>query len=511
MLNVRTVRGLTLALVCLLLMACTAALPQTTTESAPVTTEDSTAAGASASGSETALSGQLQFYPQNYYNPEARPEAAQVVEEVVADYMAQNPGVEIELVPLVGDTAQYRQFLLTRLAAGQAPNITWEQYSDRNAERDEVWVRLDEYLDQPNPYVAEGEPGSEQWRDLFPDYVLAQIRGGDGHWYEIAMDWVETGLFYNKDVFAQAGVEADWGNLTEFMDDCRVLRDSGVEPVGVFITPEFSTYAWLDDIFFSSAFADVGPGWYLEKYNVPGRDFRRLNPEETAKAIHDGKLTVDDPRFDVYLKLVKDFADACLMEGFAGGLTNADMKRLFVEGELAMVWLATADAADLTNEANFEFGLTYLPPITKAENEFAVHEDSSYRVGGPSGPAQWGITKATADAGLLEEAIDFLHFWSAPQNFQKVYDSYPIQVPMVAGVTPSEIAQQFEFVAAMPERLIGDPIARLTPEFGTQHNRLFQQYMLGEISAEELKAQYGPLLQEGMAGACSNNQWEWCE
>ena len=535
-------RAALLALIALLLAACGGtAAPQPTTGAAPTTapaakpTEAPKTAATTAPAAATtapaakateapkaaapttapaaqkpALSGKLQFYPQGYYNPQSRPDAAKVVEAVVADYQKLNPNVQIELVPQIGDDSQYRQFLLTRLSAGQAPNITWEQYSDRNNEKDDVWVRLDEYLDKPNPYVPAGQPGSAKWRDQFPDYVLAQTRGGNGHWYEIAMDWVETGLFYNKDVFKKVGIEPKWKNLTEFVNDCQKIRAAGIDPLGVFITPESNTYQWLDDVLFSSAFGDIGPQWYIEKYNIPGRSFRRLNPEETAKAIQDGKLKVDDPRFDVYLKLVKQVSDACLMKGFAGGLTRPDMVRLFSEGKLAMTWLVTADVPGL-KDAKFDYGLTYLPPITKAENPYSVNETQSYRVGGPSGPAQYGITQATAKAGLLEEAIDFLQFWSAPQNFQKVYDSYPIQVPMVAGVKPSEISQSFQFVAAMPERLIGDPIARLTPQFGTQHNRLFQQYMLGEIDAAALKQQYGPLLQSGLQGACANNKWEWCK
>lgn len=477
--------------------------------STPGGVEPATTAGEEGA-SEQELSGTITFYPQNYYNPDARPEAAAVVEELFAEYENMNPGVKVELIPYVGGSNEYRAWLLTRLAAGQAPNITWEQYSDRNREADEVWVPLTDYLQMPNRYVPQGQPGSERWIDLFPSYVLSQIQARDGHWYEIAMDWVETGLFYNKEIFAEVGIEADWQSFTEFIQDCEKLRAAGYEPVGVFMTPEWSTYQWLDDVFISSAFSDIGPEWYIDTYNIDQRDFRRLNPEEVAKAVYEGKLTTTDPRFDIYLSLTKQFADACLMEGFAGGIDYDSMQRLFVEGKVAMAWLGSWSAATLDQDVNFDFGLTYLPPITKEENPFAAHPDTSYRVGGPSGPGQYGITKATAEAGLLEEAIDVLMYWSAPQNFQRVYDAYPNQVPVLAGMEPSEVAQRFQFVAAMPERLFGDPIARLTPQFGTEHNRLFQQFMLGEITAEQLKERYQPLLEQGAVELCRSEGWEWC-
>jgi ABC-type glycerol-3-phosphate transport system substrate-binding protein len=462
---------------------------------------------------EDELSGTLVFYPQNYYAPELRPEAAAVTEQIVAEYVALHPGVTIALEPLIGSTDEYRTWLLTRLSAGQAPNITWEQYTDRNNEGSEVWVPLNEYLEMPNPYVPEGQPGSERWIELFPEDVLAKIRAKDGNYYEIVMDWVETGLFYNRSLFEQVGIDAEWNNFSEFIQDCQTIRAAGIEPVGFFVTPEWSTYQWLDDIFMTEAFADIGTSWYLPDYNIPGQDFRMFIPEEFAKAVHDGNFGVDDPRFDVYLQLTKDFTDNCAMSGFAGGVTYDDVQRLFVEGQVAMAWLGSWSAIALEEDVNFDYGLTYFPPVTTEDgNPFDVYAESSYRVGGPSSAGQYGITQATADAGLLEEAVDFLMFWSAPQNFVRVYNAWPNYVPVVAGVAPSEISQRLQFVVDMPERIIGDPQGRLTQEFGTEHNRLFQQFMLGEITVDELKAQYAPLLEQAVADLCREqaDQWDWC-
>lgn len=503
-----------LLLVILLLAACS------TEEPAPTAAPDepTTAAENSADPTEepeepaSALSGEISIYPQNYYNPDANPEGAAVVEALVAEYEALHPDVSVDLIPYVGDSNEYRTWLLTRLSANQAPNITWEQYSDRNREGDEVWVDLTDYFEMPNPYVPAGQPGSERWGDLFPDYVLAQTQSRDGRWYQVNLDWVETGLYYNQELFDEMGISADWSSYTDFLGDCETLKATGVDPVGVFMTPEWSTYQWMDDVLISSAYSDIGTEWYLDTYNIDGRDFRRLNPEEFAKAVYEGAFTVDDERFDTYLSLTQQFAESCLMEGFAGGVNYDEMIRLFVEGEVAMAWLGAWSAQQLQEDVNFDFGLTYLPPITADQNPRAIHTDASYRVGGPSGSAQYGITQATAEAGLLEEALDLLMFWTAPQNFQKVYDTFPNNVPVVAGMSPSEVGQQFQFVAANPERLLGDPIARLTPQFGTEHNRLFQQFMLGEISADELKEQYQPLLTQGAEDLCrESEEWEWCD
>ena len=156
------------------------------------------------------------------------------MEQVVDEYHALHPDVTVELVPVVSGT-DHQVWLTTRLAGGRAPNIVWHHFFWRNTEGIDTWVPLNEYLEGPNPYVAEGQPGSERWADLFPDFVMAQTRAGDDAWYQVSMDWVEAGLFLNNEVLANAGVEPDWNNWADFVADCRTLRDSGVEPFGVFM------------------------------------------------------------------------------------------------------------------------------------------------------------------------------------------------------------------------------------------------------------------------------------
>lgn len=455
------------------------------------------------------LSGTITVYPQGYYAPDQNPEAAAIIEQIAADYMALNPGVTVELVPQVPTGTDYRAWLTTRLAAGQAPNISWEQFYDRNREADEFWVPLTDFLEMPNKYIEAGQPGSERWMDSFPEFVMAQTRAGDGNWYQVSLDWVETGLYINNTVMEQNGLDASWEGWNDFLADCETLRAAGVEPVGVFMTPEWSTYQWLDDIFSSVAFGQLAPNWYLPQYSSEYLPWRQLVTEELAKAVHDGAFHVNLPEFDFYLQITKDFADKCMVEGFAGIANYDEMMRLFIEGRVAMAWLGSWSSVQLSEEIPFDFSVTYLPAFTAEENPFLAHE-SSYRVGGPSSRGQYGITQATVDAGLIEEAIDFLMYWSSPAVFQKVYDSSPDLIPMVNGVQPTEAALGFQFVAAMPERAFTDPIGRLTAEFGTEHNRLFQQFMLGEITAEQLKAEYQSILEKAAADLCAEQNYEWC-
>ncbi len=461
-----------------------------------------------ASAQDTELSGTITLYPQEYYRPDQDPEGAAAVEAVIQEYTAMNPGVTVELVPSVPTGTDYTAWLTTRLAAGNAPNIAWQQFYDRNRQADEVWVPLTDFFEMPNPYIPEGTPGHDRWADSFPDFVLAQTRAGDGNWYQVSLDWVETGLYINDGVMEANGLDSTWDGWNDFLNDCDTLKEAGIQPVGVFMTPEWSTYQWLDDIFTSVAFGQMAPDWYLPQYSSEFLPWRQLVTEEMAKAVHDGSFNVNMPQFDFYLQITKEFADRCIIEGFAGIANYDEMQRLFIEGNVAMAWLGSWTSGFLTEEIKFPFSVTYLPEFTAEENPYLKY--GTYRVGGPSSTGQYGITQATVDAGLLEEAVDLLMYWSSPASFQRVYDSKPDLIPMVAGTTATDAAMGFQFVAGMPERAFTDPIGRLTPEFGTEHNRLFQQFMLGEITADQLKAEYQPILDQAVVDLCAQENYDWC-
>ena len=266
-----------------------------------------------ATAAQNDLSGELNVYPQNYYNPEADPETAAVTEAMAQAYMEMHPDVTINLVPNLPGGTDYPTWLAARIAAGEAPDIAWEQYAQRNNNADDWWVALDEYLEMPNPYIEEGLPGSERWMDSLPDFVLNQTRAPDGHWYQVSLDWVETALYYNVDMFTEAGIDTEWANWSEFVADMNTLRDTtGVDPVGVYqAATGWSNWYWADDVFLSAVWHNAASDVFMEEYTAlqPDRDFRRLNTEEVAHAVFTGVLDATDSRMDDYLRISKEFTD----------------------------------------------------------------------------------------------------------------------------------------------------------------------------------------------------------
>ena len=274
------------------------------------------------------------------------------------------------------------------------------------------------------------------------------------------------------------------------------------------MVPEWSTYEWLDDVLITATWSDVAQQWYLPQYSSAVLPWRQVTTEELAKAIKEGKFSTKDPRFDLFLRMVKETADKAFMKGFAGVKSDTEVARLFVEGKVAMAWLGTWNV-DTLKECQFPYGTTYIPPVSKSESPYEIH-DTSYRVGGPSSAGEYGITKDTADAGLLPVALDFLMYWSAPQNFQRVYDKYSLFVPMVKGMKPNPINDEFTYVASLPERAITDPNGRLSVKYGTEHIRIMQRYLLGEIDIEQTKAELQKAMDQAVVELCEQQKWDWC-
>ncbi|MDZ7379410.1 MAG: ABC transporter substrate-binding protein, partial [candidate division KSB1 bacterium] len=140
------------------------------------------------------------------YRPGARPQAVgpplRAFRQVADEYERLHPDVSIEfLTQLMLLGGSEGEWVRTQLLGGVAPEIVqlnteavWPDIEQNKG----WWIALDPYLDMPNPYV----PGNQHWRDLFINRPLTEAkRAPDKKLYCIVYDLVETGIFYNQDIF----------------------------------------------------------------------------------------------------------------------------------------------------------------------------------------------------------------------------------------------------------------------------------------------------------------------
>jgi len=459
------------------------------------------------------LSGEISVQLNAYYRPDGTDDdkaTAAVTEGIAQAYMDAHPGVTIKLLPDLPTGTDNETFLAARMAADEAPDIAWQQFGTRNVRGSSWWVPLNPYFDMPNPYIADGIPGHEKWFDSFPDYVMAQTRAADGNWYQVSLDWVETGLFYNKDLFTQAGIDpANWTSWGKFIADMHTLKDkTGAEGLGAYVKQTgWSNWWWADDIFLTAAWADKANDFYMEKYNDANRPWRQLNPEEIAKAVLEGKLSAEDDHMDAYLKLSKDFVGVLPID-YMGIATLDDLDQVFFSGQLGTYWTGTWKNKLLASSVPFDYGVTYLPPITTEDAPGA--QNTAYRVGGPSSAGQYGIAQSAAKEGKLDLAVDFLMYLSAPQNFGPMAVSFGGFIPMVAGAEAGPVMAGFQDVAKLPERLFNDPDNRLTLETADQWNQALQAFFLGQTDEAATKAALQKIWMDGATALCAAQKYDWC-
>ena len=151
----------------------------------------------------------------------------------------------------------------------------------------------------------------------------------------------------------------------------------------------WSTWYWADSLWLSVVWADRHSEIYMDKYSEmqPDLDWRALNAEEVAKAVHDGVINAQDPRMDEYLRISKQFVEILPID-YIGITSLGDVMRMWLGEQLAVYWGGSWDNKEITDSASFEWGLTYLPPFT--EEDFEGAPGTIYRVGGTQlGRAIW--------------------------------------------------------------------------------------------------------------------------
>ena len=451
------------------------------------------------------MSGTVSWYPQFYYAPDTRPEMSAAVEAVAQDYMDLHPGVTIKLEP--SREAAYYEWLGTMMAAGTAPDIAWYHWQDRNNETRDWWVPLNEYLLAPNPYIAEGELGSERWIDTMPDNVTNNILAGDGNWYEIALDWIEIGLIYNADLAEQLGITMEWNNWGEFVADMVKVRDAGAIPVGMYLAPDWGTWWHADVIIWTAVYADVAEELYLPHWSaqMPSMPFRSLSVEEVAHAVITGALDYTDPKMDLYLDLSREFVE--LMPVDYAALDGEATKGLFLSGEALIYWGGSHEYPGIRDAASFNVDVAYFPPFT--EDDFEGAPNTTYRIGGPSAAAQYGVPRSSEN---IELAVDFMRFFSTPENWGRISAASRYAfIPTVIGVQPQD-APQLDFfleVTELPERLVPAPGGNMTAAAIAEATNIMHAFFLG-ASAEETKAAYQDLMMRVSLEACEKEGWDWC-
>lgn len=152
----------------------------------------------------------------------------QLMETAKSQYEAAHKGVTIELVPIQAEGADYyTKLALMNGAAATAPDVQYEDtFKVQSDAAAGYLLPLDSYLDK--------------WKDWdqFAGGAKEAGLGGDGKTYGVSLGTDTRALWYNKDLFAQAGLPVPWEPKTwqDVLDAAKTVKDKlpGVIPLNVY-------------------------------------------------------------------------------------------------------------------------------------------------------------------------------------------------------------------------------------------------------------------------------------
>lgn len=239
------------------------------------------------------------------------------------------PNVTLEVTKLPDDN--YYTSLKTKLASGECPDIilTQPMYAGQNSC----------YALAEAGYLASlNDLDNVQGRE---DSLSSVTYDGD-----IVTDTAGVailGTYYNKDLFKQAGIESEPQTWDEFLEDCKKLKDAGIQPIVMGDKDQYVLQFGL--------------------YQLAADEIYSKNPDfDTQLRDGDAEFT-DEGTWDKVLEMYKTlydegYIDASKSLGYGASQAIQD----FIDGKAAMTFDGSFNATALLAEgAGGDFERGYFP------------------------------------------------------------------------------------------------------------------------------------------------------
>lgn len=299
--------------------------------------------------------------------------AADTIQSLTEQYVAQNPDVSIDAI-YTGSYADTTTKAITAVRGGNAPQLIISLSTDMFTFIDEdMIVAWDDY-------VTEEEQKS--WIGGFYPAFMANSQT-EGKTWGIPFQRSTPVLYWNKEAFAAAGLDpqkgpANWVEMVE-MGKALTKKDAAgnVTQYGVHI-PSSGFPSWL----WSGVVAGNGG----------------LLADNTGKVVN---FNSDAAIGALEALVALSKTDGVMAQGILewGGTPKA-----FFEGQAAMIWTTTGNLTNVRANAPFDFGVGFLPGLKQN--------------GAPTGGGNFYLLKGSTDEEL-QAAADFVKWATAPEQAAK--------------------------------------------------------------------------------------------
>jgi raffinose/stachyose/melibiose transport system substrate-binding protein len=216
-------------------------------------------------------------------------------------FMEQNPHVTIEITILANQ--DFKPRLNTVMQANDPPDLVQSWGGGV------LWAFADAGLVRNIAPEREGD-----WKDSFAAQAALELYGQNGEYYGAPWTWGAVGMFYNKALFAEAGLDPEAPPTTwaELLTAVQTLKDAGITPIALGELEKWPGHFW----------------WGYLATRIGGQD------AFLAAYSREGAFT-DEPFVQAGIHLQELIALDPFPEGFLG-LGYGDQETIMGNGEAAM-------------------------------------------------------------------------------------------------------------------------------------------------------------------------------
>lgn len=288
-------------------------------------------------------------------------------------YMAEHPNVSIEITVLENNA--FKERLVTVMQAGDPPDL-FQSWGGGV-----LWSFADAGLVRNIAPELEGE-----WKDSFAAQSALELYGQNGEYYGVPWTWGAVGMFYNKALFEQAGLDPEAPPTTwdEFLTTVQTLKDAGITPITLGEGEKWPGHFW----------------WVYLAIRMGGQDafLKAYNREGTF---------ADEPFVQAGAKLQELIDLQPFPENFLG-MNYGDQETLMGNGEAAMElmgqWSPNVQAGNSESGEGIGEDLGWFP--------FPMVEGGA----GNPGDVMGGGDGFAVGANAPDETVDFLKYLTSAEN-----------------------------------------------------------------------------------------------
>ena len=304
-----------------------------------------------------------------YYPVNVGGSAAQLIEALCNDFNAENPDIVVEPV-YTGNYDDTVTKLQTAVQGGTPPEVFVSLATQR-------FTMASTGMAMPlDDLIAADEDGKEYIEDFLPGFMEDSYV--DGQIYSIPFQRSTMVMFYNKNAFKEVGLDPEkppttWDEVVEYGKN---LTNENRYRVGLALNSGSAQWAFT--------------GFCLQN----SENGENLMTEDGKAVMFDTPGNIEALQF--WLDLQNKY------EIMAPGIVQwTDLPTQFLAGEVAMIYHTTGNMANISQNAEFEFGTCFLP--------------GGKRQAAPTGGGNFYISNGLSE-DRVQAAWKFIRFMTEPER-----------------------------------------------------------------------------------------------